>query len=283
MFNQVISTKDSSTLLNEYAKTLTKSLLRQRANVAERAARKEAEQSSRLKSDFIATMSHELRTPLNAVLGFSELIANKDERPLTDAQTKEYASLIHTSAGHLLAVINDILDISKIQSGRISLDRAPFPMTELIEKLVAIFIKRAEDAGINLNVRIEPNLPLVTADPSKIRQILINLIDNAIKFTQSPGTVSIACEAFDSRTIKISVIDTGMGMSENDVALALLPFGQVDSSHTRMVEGTGLGLPIANALIKLHSGKLTIASAKNIGTEIQILLPIDSNHSEKAA
>jgi len=283
MFNQAISTKESSTLLNEYAKTLTKSLLRQRANIAERAARQEAEQSSRLKSDFIATMSHELRTPLNAVLGFSELIANKDERPLTDAQTKEYASLIHTSAGHLLTVINDILDISKIQSGRLSLDRSSFSMAELIEKLVAIFIKRTNEAGINLNLRIEPNLPLVSADPSKIRQILINLIDNAIKFTQSHGTVSISCEVFDPTTIKISVIDTGLGMSENDIALAILPFGQVDSSRARMVEGTGLGLPIANALIKLHSGKMSIASAKNIGTEIEILLPLNSNHSEEAA
>ena len=283
MFNQVISNKETSTLLNEYAKTLSQSLLQQRANIAERCARKEAEQSSRLKSDFIATMSHELRTPLNSVMGFSELIANKDERQLSEDQIKEYATLIHSSAEHLLSVINDILDISKIQSGRLMLDQTSFVLPELIGNLSAIFNKQANDAGVKLTVRIEKNVSDVVADKSKLRQILINLIDNAIKYTKSPGTVSISCEAVNEKDIKISVIDTGIGMSENELDLALTPFAQVDSSRSRMNDGAGLGLSIAHALINLHGGSMVIESARNIGTEIKILLPINIHQTEIAA
>ena len=282
MFGQVIPSSEGSSLLDEYARTLSKSLLQQRANLAERVSRKEAERSSRLKSDFIANMSHELRTPLNAVMGFSQLIMSMDDRHLTQAQTIEYATLIHSSADHLLTIINDILDISKIQSGRVALDRSVFAFPEFLSNTMALFEARLKECDIESVLRIEAGINDVAADKTKVRQILINLIDNAIKYTKSRGTISVTCEDIDEKYIKLSVIDTGIGMTTNELELARIPFGQVDSSHSRMVQGTGLGLPIAEALVKLHGGLMKISSAHNIGTEVQLMLPINIIHSENA-
>lgn len=283
MFCQFRSPVNSATLIEEYARTLSKSLLQRRANIAERVSRNEAERASRIKSDFIATMSHELRTPLNSVIGFSELIANMKDRQLTDEQVIEYATHIHESAGHLLNVINDILNLSKIQSGRIQLQPAVFELKDLVMKTVAMLAPKAEKKGVKITARVESQIHEVIADRVKFRQVLINLIDNAIKYTRGPGTVGLSCEALDEKNIRLLIVDTGIGMDERELELARIPFGQVDSSHSRLVEGTGLGLPIAEELIKLHGGTMTILSAKNIGTEIEVILPINSIHSEAAA
>lgn len=276
MYGQVPLSGDCSTLLDNYARTLSKSLLQQRANFAERVSRQEAERASRLKSDFIANMSHELRTPLNAVMGFAELIMKAEERELSQYQVMEYAQHIHASSEHLLTVINDILDISKIQSGRVTLDSTVFNLPQLISQTVALFEPRADQSGLKLALRIAPEIGDAKADKAKLRQILINLIDNAIKYTKPPGTVSVVCEGIDRSRLKLSIIDTGIGMTEDELELACIPFAQVDSSHTRDVQGTGLGLSIAEALVKLHGGEMDISSARNIGTEIQLLLPINN-------
>ena len=283
MFGHITTSKVSLSLLDEYGLILSKSLLRQRANFAERVTREEAERTSQLKSDFIANMSHELRTPLNAIMGFSELISNAETRQLDIEKITEYATIIHGSAQHLLTIINDILDISKLQSGRLTLDPCLFDLSELIASTVALLDQKAHNNGIELVVRITPEISQVYADESKIRQILINLIDNAIKYTASPGTVSISLDGIDDTTVSLCVIDTGIGMTDEELELARIPFGQVDSCHARMVEGTGLGLPIAEALVKLHGGKMDIMSARNIGTQIQLLLPVNSIKSKLVA
>ena len=280
MFGHMTSAKKNTTLLDSYSKTLSKSLMQQRANLAERVSREEAERANQLKTDFIATMSHELRTPLNAVMGFSELIANMQDRGLSNDQVMEYAGHIHGAAEHLLSVINDILDISKIQSGRVVLDPSSVCLSELLTNTTALLKHKAQSSDVHIDLRIDDNVSEISADKSKIRQILINLIDNAIKYTRASGTVSVVCNQNNDEFVNIYVVDTGIGMSENDLKLALMPFGQVDTSYTRQVEGTGLGLPIADALIKLHGGTMEIVSARNTGTQIHIKLPIDINNPQ---
>ena len=283
MFGHITTSKAGSSMLDEYSTILSKTLLQQRANLAERLSRKNAESHSQIKSDFIANMSHELRTPLNAIMGFSELISGARKRQLDIEEITDYATIIHGSAEHLLTIVNDILDISKLQNGQVTLDASWFDLSDLIASTITSLDERAQENGIKLVKRINPEIRQVYADKAKIRQILINLIDNAIKYTKAPGTVSISLDVTDETTILLCVIDTGIGMSNKELKLARIPFGQVDSSRSRMTEGTGLGLPIAEELVKLHGGKMEFMSAPNIGTEVQLILPIKFNNSELVA
>jgi two-component system cell cycle sensor histidine kinase PleC len=259
--------------MGEYSALLADSVLRHRAWTAEHAARLEMQLASKVKSEFIANMSHELRTPLNTVIGFAKLLGEHETRRLKDAEVVEYADLIRDAATHLLAVINDILDISKMQSGRYTLDAREVDLAEVLQAVLASYKQGAVEVGVLLSSRYDADLPAIRGDPAKLRQIFSNLVSNAIKFTQPGGSVTVEARALPDGGAAVYVRDTGLGMSKEEVAIALTPFAQVDASHSRWREGTGLGLPIARALVQLHGGRIEIHSAKSLGTEVAVLLP----------
>ena len=263
----------NSSLMGEYSTLLADAVLRQRARNAEHSARIETQLASRVKSEFIANMSHELRTPLNTVIGFAKLLGEHHRRQLTDAEVVEYADLIRDAATHLLAVINDILDISKMQSGKYTLDSREVNLQEVLHFSLAAFRPSATELGVSLDGRFDQHLPTIKGDPAKLRQIFGNLISNAIKFTPPGGTVAIEAETLADGGAAVFVRDTGVGMTKEEIAVALTPFAQVDASHSRWREGAGLGLPIAKALIQLHGGRLEVRSAKSMGTEVAVTLP----------
>ncbi len=238
---------------------------------AERQARETAERADQTKSSFLATMSHELRTPLNAVIGFSQIIEQGIFGP-QPARYREYATLIRRSGEHLLIIINDILDIAKLQSGKTELHLEVAPLDAIIEESARLMEPQTAAAGLTLTCRIGPNLPPVHADLTRLRQVVFNLLSNAIKFTPSGGKVSITASAREG-AVAVSVTDTGIGMAEQDIPRALEPFGQISNALTRTHEGTGLGLPLSKSLIELHGGRFEISSAPNAGTTITFTLP----------
>jgi two-component system cell cycle sensor histidine kinase PleC len=259
--------------MGDYAALLADAVLRQRAREAEHAARIETELAGRVKSEFIANMSHELRTPLNTVIGFAKLIGDYEQRRLSGEQVVEYADLIHAAATHLLAVINDILDISKMQSGKYTLDAREVEIREILHAALAGFKQQATDLGVVLEGRIDGDVPTVRGDPAKLSKVFSNVISNAVKFTPPGGSVLVSASALRDGGVMTSVRDTGVGMTKEEIKVALTPFAQVDASHSRWREGAGLGLPIAKALVQLHGGRLEIHSAKSLGTEVAITLP----------
>ena len=242
------------------------------SNKALAKSRDAAEQASRAKSQFLANMSHELRTPLNAILGFSEVIRDRimgDD----EAAYSRYANDIHDSGTHLLSVIDDILDIAKAEAGRLKLDPQPLDIGDLVARCMMIVNPQAERGRITLTVELAPGLPAIVADAAKLRQILINLLSNAIKFTPEGGRITIAAKQAPDGGIELSVADTGIGMSAEQIPTALEPFGQIDSSLSRRYGGTGLGLPLTNQLVMLHGGTLAIESAPGRGTTVTAHFP----------
>lgn len=232
-------------------------------------ARDEAERANRAKSDFLARMSHELRTPLNAILGFAEVIGGEIMGPVGTACYRDYARDIHASGEHLLELINDILDLSKIEAGKLDLSREwvrPYP---LLEACIPFVASRAAKAGTALRFQASELLRPVFADRRALKQVVINLLGNAVKFTPAGGTVTLSAVE-DENALLITIADTGCGMDEEEVAVALAPFGQVGGHGP---EGTGLGLPITKALVELHGGTLGVASRKGEGTAITVSLP----------
>lgn len=276
MIRSSIGKQKNTSLMGEYASLIGEAILRQRTREAEHAARIEAELADRVKSEFISNMSHELRTPLNTMIGFSKILSEHDKRRIPDTEIVEYSKLILDAAGHLLSVINDILDISKIQSGRYTLDAREISIEDVIQATFSTGRNAAREAGINLDCEIATNLPLVRGDAAKLQQAFSNLVSNAIKFTLKGGAVKLEAVRLNDGGVGVMIRDTGVGMSADELKLATIPFGQVDGGRARWREGTGLGLPIARSLIELHGGQMTIKTEKGIGTEVGVILPSSS-------
>jgi signal transduction histidine kinase len=238
-----------------------------------RIAKEEAELASRAKSDFLANVSHELRTPLNAIIGFSEIIKDQLFGPMGNQRYREYAIDIHDSGTHLLSLINDILDLSKIEAGKFELHEEAIDLEAATKSCFRIMRDRAEEAGVVLQHRFPGRVPRIKADPRAVKQILLNLLSNAVKFTDPGGRVLVYANVNQEGALVLHVEDTGIGIAESDIAKAMAPFGQVDSSLSRKYEGTGLGLPLTRHLVDLHEGELTLQSIMGQGTQVSILFP----------
>lgn len=235
-------------------------------------AHADAEAASKAKSEFLANMSHELRTPLNAIIGFAEVIERETFGP-TVPRYREYASDIHGSGQHLLQVINDILDLAKVEAGQMLLHEARLDAALVMQGCVRLIKPRAAKSNVRIYTAFDPNLPVLLADEARLRQIALNLLSNAVKFTKAGGRVSISTGIDLAGGIAIAVTDTGIGMTEDDIRIALEPFRQVTSSLSRSNEGTGLGLPLTKTLVELHGGRLDITSVPGRGTTVTVSFP----------
>jgi signal transduction histidine kinase len=238
-----------------------------------RAARERAEHASRSKSEFLANMSHELRTPLNAVIGFTDVMRTESYGPIANERYKQYLDDISHSSTHLLRVISDLLDFSKIEAGKLEMYREDIAVDELVEGVVAMMRQEAERSRVAL--RLEKGTPqtILSADPHRLRQVLLNLLSNAIKFTPAAGEVQACTVMQPDGDVSIVVTDTGIGMAEADIEHALEPFGQVEQGLARKYQGTGLGLPLAKRLAELQGATLEIASAPQKGTTVVVTFP----------
>lgn len=263
----------ANSLLSRYSHTLGELMLRRHSEQAMQAAKIESDMANRAKSAFLATMSHELRTPLNAIIGFSDLIRHMKADPQAVEAGKDYAVHIANAGRHLLEVVSDILDISKIESGTFTLNREPCDIADVIESAVAMVQERAAAKMQRLQVRIPKDLPEMAIDARRIRQVLINLLSNAHKFTPERGQILVIAQRIRSGSITIAVADTGCGMDAEQMKIAMTPFGQVQSHFTRTQEGTGLGLPIARGLARQHGGDLQLESEPGAGTTVILTLP----------
>jgi PAS domain S-box-containing protein len=234
-------------------------------------ARKEAERASDLKSDFLAKVSHEIRTPLNAILGFAEVILEERFGPIGNERYRDYLKDIHTSGAHVMSLVNDLLDLSKIEAGKMDLAFATVDANRVISECVSIMQPQANRERVIMRLALAPHLPKIMADERSLRQIILNLLSNAVKFNEPGGQVIIASAVTDAGHAVIRIRDTGIGMSEQDIETALEPFRQLATSRPTM--GTGLGLPLTKALIEANRAFLNIKSKKNEGTMVEVVFP----------
>ena len=244
------------------------------AEIATQEARHMAEIANRAKTEFLSSMSHELRTPLNAIIGFSSLLL---DGPLAcqEGKHREYLDHINSSGQHLLELINDILDVSAIEAGSLNLQEEEVDIGDIVEASVRIVLPRAEASGVTVAGLAEGTYPRLRADARRLKQVLLNLLSNAVKFTPAGGAVACAAEIDPDGWLAVTVSDNGIGMTRDQLAIALTRFGQVDSSLARKHEGTGLGLPLTKGLVEAHGGEFRIASEKGKGTKACFRLPPD--------
>jgi two-component system, cell cycle sensor histidine kinase PleC len=258
-------------LIGEFSDHFGSAVTQQKQNLALNAAKVDAELASKAKSEFIANMSHELRTPLNAIIGFSDMLLTQNIT--APEKIQQYSGYIKQAAEHLLSLINGILDVSKIQAGKLSVDPEPMELKPVLTSCLLIVEAKAREKAIAIETAIAPTMPSVMGDPLRVKQILINLLGNAVKFTPDRGRIRVEAMAWQPGYAAISVTDTGAGMTPSEVETAMRPFGQVDTAFNKRHEGTGLGLPIAYALARMHGGDLRIDSQKGSGTRVSIILP----------
>jgi signal transduction histidine kinase len=239
-----------------------------------------AEEANRAKSDFLANMSHELRTPLNSVIGFSEVLQDQLFGPLNEKQ-QGYVNNILTSGRHQLSLINDILDLSKVESGKTELELSDFSLRETVDASLMMLREKALKGGITLGMDHPPEAGLhVVADQRKLKQILFNLLSNAVKFTPSGGTVTVSAEIYDTY-FEISIEDTGVGIREEDVPKLFLAFTQLESVYTKEFEGTGLGLALSRLLVELHGGRVWVKSVFGSGSTFSFTIPFVQTEPDK--
>jgi cell cycle sensor histidine kinase DivJ len=236
-------------------------------------ARIAAEQADASKTRFLATMSHELRTPLNAIIGFSEMMMQEDVLMLDAARRKEYAQLINDSGHHLLSVVNGILDMSKMESGNFEIAPEPFAPRAALLHCCNLLALKARENGVDLVTRAPDDLPVMTGDPRAFKQIALNLVANAIKFTERGGTVTVSAAVEGSR-LMVSIMDTGVGIAADDLKRIGDPFFQAGTAYQRRHEGTGLGLSIVKGLVGLHNGEINVESKVGEGTTVTVALPL---------
>jgi cell cycle sensor histidine kinase DivJ len=236
--------------------------------------RDEAERASRAKTQFLANMSHELRTPLNAVIGFSEILNRELFGALGEGRYRDYARLIHESGEHLLNVVNDILDMSKIEAGKFKIVKEPFDVASLVKSCCDIMRHIAEQRSLSLIVDVAPGIPELPADKRACKQMLLNVISNAIKFTDPGGWVRVSAREVDGN-VAFSVADNGIGIAEADLPKLGSPFVQANNSYDRSYDGAGLGLSVVKGLARLHGGSLELRSALGQGTTAIITLPVE--------
>ncbi|HLY45871.1 MAG TPA: HAMP domain-containing sensor histidine kinase [Stellaceae bacterium] len=238
-----------------------------------RLERDDAEAASRSKSGFLATMSHELRTPLNAIIGFSEMILREVFGTLGNEQYRAYVSDIHESGSHLLQIINDILDLSKAEAGKLVLHEDVFDLRDTIRAVRQLTRDRIHSSGLVERIELPAGLPLLRADERKTKQVLLNLVTNAIKFTPPGGHIEIAGSFEAASGLTLSVSDSGIGIPPADLDRVLRPFEQVECSLSRTNQGTGLGLPLVKAIMELHGGTIALDSTVGIGTRVAVTFP----------
>ena len=238
-----------------------------------RKAKNDAELTNRAKSQFLANTSHELRTPLNAIIGFSDMIREEMFGPLGNEKYAEYINDIHESGAHLLHIINDVLDVSMIETGQLALAEKRLDIADIIETSARLVRVHVEAAGLEFRIDCAEGLPDLNGDGRRVKQVVVNLLTNAINFTPQGGRVSLTAAMNDDGGLEISVADTGIGMVSSEIEAAFQPFDQADNSDTRTQGGLGLGLPLAKSLMELHDGSIDIRSAKGAGTTVVIRFP----------
>ena len=272
--NYVISSADITSIkiaderLSEYAKSLSA------ANEELQTALIKANEANRAKSEFLAVMSHELRTPLNAIIGFAEIMQMGVFGKIESKNYQEYLVNIGDSGKHLLSVINDSLDVSKVEAGKLELLEEYVPLGDIVESAVRLVEERALDGNLELAINIEKDMPLIKGDERRLKQVVLNLLSNSVKFTPEGGTVRVFAGMGDDGAHVITISDTGIGIAESDISIAFSPFGQVDRRLARRYEGTGLGLPLCQGLVEQHGGTLELQSQEGVGTTAIIRFPL---------
>jgi len=243
------------------------------ARQALQAAKDEAEAANRAKSYFLANVSHELRTPLNAVIGYSEVLRDEIFGPMNHEKYHEYSKDIHASGTHLLELIEDILDLSKIETGNIVVDEKEIDVGEMMEETMRIAAPAIQKGNFDLSVEIAPEFPILNADETRLRQVLLNLLSNAFKFTPEGGRITVRVDINDDGEVEFSVSDTGIGIASQDIQHVLAPIGRVEQPTVDNARGTGLGLPLSKSLVEMHGGTFRLSSTFGSGTEVMFTLP----------
>jgi PAS domain S-box-containing protein len=266
--------RDESNNILYYEGSLEEITGRKKSEMAMREAKVHSDLANRAKSEFLANMSHELRTPLNAIIGFSEMIKNEVFGPIEQKSYWEYAKDIHESGNNLLRIINEILDISKIEAGERQLNEGLVDLNSVVESCLDLMSNKVESNKMTISNNLQ-NVPQIVGEELAIKQILMNLLSNAIKFTPSNGRITISAETDANNQLRLAITDTGIGLDKMEIEKALSPFGQLDNELSRSSGGTGLGLTLVDALIKLHGGQFELFSQKGIGTTATVIFPAD--------